>query len=446
MRIAIIGSGISGLAAAWLLSRDHEVTVYEKDAHPGGHANTVTVADPEVGRIAVDTGFIVYNEVNYPNLVALFDHLGVATLPTDMSFAVSADDGGFEYAGRGPGGLLAQRRNLFRPRLWRMAGDVLRFYRNAPRVLDRPDAETLTLGDLLREGGYGAAFVNDHILPMGAAIWSTPTDRMLDHPAASLVRFMANHGLLKLRGRPQWRTVRGGSREYVARISAPFADRVRLETAVTAVTRLPDRVRVDDCRGGGETFDQVVFASHADQTLALLADPEDAERQVLGAFSYQPNRAVLHADARLMPRTRRAWASWNYLSRRRPADGDAGPGLCVTYWMNALQSLRSRDPLLVTLNPPTPPDPGTVFGTFDYRHPVFDAAAGRMRARMWSLQGHRRTWYCGAYLGDGFHEDGLQAGLAVAEALGGARRPWTVADESGRLHLPATWGGATGTA
>ncbi len=443
MRIAIIGSGISGMAAAWLLSRHHEVTLFEKDGHVGGHSNTVTVGDDRLGDIPVDTGFIVYNEVNYPNLVALFEHLDVPTRPTDMSFSVSMDDGDFEYSGSGPGGLLAQPRNLLRPRLWNMLRDVLRFYRAAPAVLDRPDAETLTLGDVLREGGYGDAFVHDHILPMGAAIWSTPMSRMLDYPAAAFVRFLANHGLLSLRGRPQWRTVRGGSREYVTRLVAPFADRIRLDTPVKAVTRTTDGARVEDHQGNTETFDHVILATHADQALALLSDAGDDERRMLGAFRYQPNTAVLHTDSAYMPRRRRAWACWNYLSRNGAAAVDGEETLCVTYWMNALQSLTSSAPLFVTLNPPTPPAPDKVLRSFPYEHPVFDPAADRMRTEIWGLQGRRGTWFCGAYLGDGFHEDGLQAGLAVAEALGDLRRPWRLDTPSHRLRLPATWGAAT---
>ncbi len=431
LRIAVIGSGIAGMAAAWLLSSRHQVTVYEKQDRVGGHSNTVTVP-VENGEIAVDTGFIVYNDLNYPNLVALFEHLGVPTRASDMSFAVSLDDGALEYAGTNLATLFAQRRNLLRPRFWAMLRDVARFYREAPVLLERDEAESPTLGAYLAARGYSRAFVVDHLLPMAAAIWSAPPAAMQDHPATAFIRFCQNHGLLRLKGRPQWRTVVGGSREYVRRLTARYADRIRLSHGAHRILRIADGVLVADRDGRFERFDHAVIATHADEALTLLDDTSPAERRILGAFPYQPNVAVLHTDARLMPRRRKVWSSWNYLGR-----GSEGDRLCVTYWMNRLQSLPTKTPLLVTLNPAEPPRLETVIQSILYDHPIFNLAAMHAQGELWQLQGCRRTWFCGAYFGAGFHEDGLQAGLWVAETLGGVRRPWNVAEESGRLRLPS---------
>lgn len=434
--IAIIGSGIAGMSAAWLLSQKHRVTLYDRAEHIGGHANTVDV-DPGDGMIPVDTGFIVFNDRNYPNLNALFAHLDVPVATSDMSFAVSADHGRFEYGGAGLSRLFGQRRNMARPAYWRMLLDIRRFYAEASASFaDTP--ETMTLREYLGRHRLGSSFVRDHLLPMTAAIWSTPAEHMLDYPAQSLFRFLHNHGLLSLSNRPQWSTVRGGSREYVQRLTAGFRDRIRLNTAVEAVTRLPLGVRVEDRQGGVEEFDEVVFACHADEALGLLKDADGAEQRMLGAFRYQKNVAMLHTDRALMPQRKRVWASWNYLARPASANGDAQQ-LCVSYWMNNLQPLDTKHDLFLTLNPMEQPAPGTILRSVPYDHPVFDAAAIRMRGLMWNIQGHRRTWFCGSYLGDGFHEDGVQAGLAVAEALGGVRRPWDVSHESGRLHLPTGW-------
>jgi len=421
--IAVVGSGISGLSAAWLLAKRQRVTLYEAGAWFGGHSHTV-----EARGVPVDTGFIVYNEATYPNLAALFAHLGVATKPTSMSFAVSLDEGRLEYAGGTRGGLFAQRRNLASPRFWRMLHDLRRFYRAAPR--DLPTMGSLGLGDYLDGLGCGSAFRDDHLYPMAAAIWSTPVCAIPDYPAAAFVRFCENHGLLKLRERPQWRTVEGGSREYVARILVDFAGEVRADCAVHAIHRDTAGVTLETA-DGARRHDRVVVATHADQALALLADPTADERATLGAFGYRRNRAVLHSDAALMPRRRRVWASWNYAAHERA--GGLAPS--VTYWMNRLQHLPEDKPLFVTLNPLREPDPAKVHWQGEYDHPVFDAAAGAAQARLWDLQGRRHTWFCGAHFGAGFHEDGLQAGLAVAEALGGVRRPWAVAEESGRIHL-----------
>ncbi|HTC19119.1 MAG TPA: FAD-dependent oxidoreductase [Stellaceae bacterium] len=430
--IAVIGTGISGMAAAWLLSARHRVTVYEKDDRLGGHTNTVEVPSA-AGAVPVDTGFIVYNERNYPNLTALFRHLGVPTQASDMSFAVSLDEGRLEYAGTGLGTLFAQRSNLFRPRFWVMLRDLLRFYRAAPYLLDDPGHEALTLGAYLESHHYSRAFIEDHLLPMAAAIWSAPMATMRSHPAASFVRFCQNHGLLSVLGeRPAWRTVTGGSREYVSRLTARYAGRIRLGCAVRALHRGADHVLVEDSRGAAARFDHAVIASHADEALSMLRDPSAEERNLLGAFRYERNLAILHNDAGLMPRRRAVWSSWNYLGRRKDG-GDRA--LCVTYWLNRLQGIPEDESWFMTLNPHRTPRPDSIHRSFLYDHPIFDAEAPHAQRALWRLQGRRNTWFCGAYFGAGFHEDGLQAGLAVAEALGGLRRPWHVADESGRIHL-----------
>ena len=421
------------MSAAWLLSGRHDVTVYEAADRLGGHSHTVDAPSPH-GPLPVDMGFIVYNEASYPNLVALFEHLRVPTRPTDMGFAVSVDDGAMEYGGDNFFTLFAQRRNLFRPRFWSMLTDLVRFYREAPEHACALDAGMTSLGDYLDAQGYGRAFQNDHLLPQAAAIWSTPLKDIRAYPAASFIRFCENHGLLKLVDRPIWRTVDGGSRAYVSRLTAAFADRARLGRAVRSVRRAADGVWVRDISGEIERFDDVVIATHADQGLAMLEDPSERERALLGAFGYNLNQAVLHSDTALMPRRRGTWSAWNYVGRAGPRGEQE---LCVTYWMNRLQDLPADTPLFVTLNPVHPPRAGTLIRSEVYEHPLFDAAAMIAQRSLWSLQGVNRTWFCGSYFGAGFHEDALQSGLAVAEQLGGASRPWTLAEPSGRIHLSA---------
>lgn len=423
LRIAVVGSGISALSCAWLLSQRHEVVVYEKDDRLGGHTNTVDVRAPDGTITPVDTGFIVFNDVTYPNLVALFDHLGVRSRATDMSFAVSLDEGRFEYAAPA---LFAQRRNAFRPRFWTMLREILRFYRDAPAQLATLTDPNLTLGDYLKREGFSEAFRDDHLLPMAAAVWSSPAHTLMDYPAESFIRFCGNHGLLRLTGRPVWRTVEGGSRTYVARLAAALGEGVRVSREATVVRRIEGGVEVLDGQGRADRFDHVVIGAHADQALAMLGEPTERERALLGAFRYSRNLTILHSDAGLMPHRKRAWAAWNYIG----VDG----GLCVSYWMNRLQGLQGPD-LFVTLNPPRPPRPETLLRTEIYEHPIFDPAAVRAQKALWSLQGQGGVWFCGAHFGAGFHEDGLQSGLAVAEQLGGVRRPWTVANESGRIHV-----------
>lgn len=423
LKIAVVGSGIAALSSAWLLSHRHRVTLYEKAERLGGHSNTVTAGTTE-GEVPVDTGFICFNDATYPNLIALFEHLGIETRATDMSFAVSLEQGQFEYAAPG---LFAQRRNLVRPRFWSMMSEILRFYRQAPDDLAALTDPELTLGDYLKRQGFSEAFRDDHLLPMAAAIWSSPAHTLMDYPAEAFLRFCGNHGLLKLVGRPLWRTVEGGSRVYVERLARSIPD-IRLDRGVTAVRRTADGVVVHDSQGFAECFDHVVIGAHADQALAMLDNPTPRERELLGAFRYSRNLTVLHTDKNLMPRRRRAWASWNYIG--------ADDGLCVTYWMNRLQGLPGQN-LFVTLNPPRPPQPDTLLRSELYDHPIFNAAAMQAQKQLWSLQGQGGVWFCGAHFGAGFHEDGLQSGLAVAEQLGGVRRPWSVQNESGRIHLPA---------
>jgi uncharacterized protein len=430
--VAVIGSGIAGLGAAWLLSSRYRVTLYEKEARVGGHTNTVTVNF--AGReIAVDTGFIVYNEGNYPNLVQLFAHLGVATHATDMSFSVSLDRGRFEYLGGEWGGLFAQPSNWLRPSYWRMLADCLRFFREAPALLASPcGVADPTLGDYLETAGYSRRFVEDHLLPMGAAIWSVPLDRMRCFPARSFVRFFANHGLLQATRRPQWRTVTGGAGEYVKKILAALPDGLRTGARVVGIRPDGAGVMVRDAQGGARRFDRVIVAAHADEALAMLEAPTAAERRVLGAFGYQPNLAILHRDPALMPRRRRAWASWNYIAERPSPGSDRARGASITYWMNRLQKLDPDCPLFVSLNPLRAPRDTLTIAAFEYQHPAFDAAALTAQSELAAIQGVHNIWYCGSWCGHGFHEDALASGLACAEALG-VERPWrTKAPETAR--------------
>lgn len=427
--IAVIGTGIAGMACAWLLNQRHDITVYEAAGRLGGHAHTVEIPGPD-GPFPVDTGFIVYNEPTYPNLTALFRALEVPTEASDMSFAASLEGGGLEYAGTGLRGLFAQRRNLLRPRFWSMLADLRRLYAQAPTDTVLQDPDLITLGEWLDREGYGEAVQCLHVLPMAAAIWSSRAAAVRDYPAAAFFRFCDNHGLLRLNNRPLWRTVTGGSRSYVERLTRDYAGRIRLNCGVAALRRTDEGVWLRDVNGQTRRYDDVVLATHASQALAMLEDPDAGERALLGAFADSRNVAVLHTDASLMPKRRAVWASWNFLGGATP---DAPP--CVTYWMNNLQTLPPGTEVFVTLNPLRPPRPGTMLHTQSYEHPLFDVAAMQAQRKLWSIQGGRRTWFCGAWFGAGFHEDGVQSGLAVAEALGGLRRPWTVANESGRIHL-----------
>ena len=429
VRIAVIGSGISGMSAAWLMAKCHDVTLFESAPRLGGHSHTVHVPGRS-GPVPVDTGFIVYNEGAYPNLTALFRHLDVPTAASNMSFSVSLDEGRLEYNGTNLNGLFAQRSNLGSVRFWRMLWDLSKFYRRAPAYAGR--LGDMSLGTFIDLHGFGSVFRDEHLLPMASAIWSAPASQLLAYPAESFIAFCENHGLLKLTGRPVWRTVLGGSIAYVERMKADGLGNIRLGSPVATVSRSPDHATIQLRDGEAENFDAVVIATHADQALAMLADPTDEESELLGCFTYSRNEAVLHSDGGLMPRRRRAWASWNY--RGESVRAEDARDISVTYWMNNLQPIGEAGPVFLTLNPHREPAPETVLHRQVYEHPVFSAATLNAQKRLWSLQGRQRTWFCGAHFGAGFHEDGLQAGLAVAEELGGVRRPWSVARESARIQ------------
>ncbi|MFL9914664.1 FAD-dependent oxidoreductase [Paraburkholderia fungorum] len=407
-RVAVIGAGISGLASAYLLARDHQVTLFESAGYAGGHTNTVDVA-LEGHTHPVDTGFLVFNDRTYPNLVALFAELGVESHPSDMTFSVSLDEGRLEWAGTSLNTVFAQRRNMFSPSFIGMLRDIMRFNSSAQRNLEIATQTRASMGELLTAGGYGGPFQRDYLLPMAAAIWSSAVADILAFPATTFLRFCLNHALLQVNRRPQWKTVVGGGREYVRRIVGTLDD-VRIATAVRGVRRAADGVDVFTDKGV-ERFDALVLATHAPTTLRLLEDADRDERSVLGAVRYQPNVAVLHTDTNLLPRRQRVWSAWNYLGSRGV---DGTHPVCVSYLVNQLQPLPFKTPLVVTLNPATQPAPGTELRRFVYDHPLFDLAAIDAQHRLPSLQGKRRTWFAGAWTGYGFHEDGLKSALRVA--------------------------------
>ena len=412
MKIAIIGSGISGLTCAYLLNRQHEITVFEASDWVGGHSHTVDV-EVKGERFAIDTGFIVFNDWTYPNFIRLLDQLGVASQPTEMSFSVRDPKSGTEYNGNNLNSLFAQRRNLLSPGFWGMLRDILRFNREALRDLhEQRIAADTTLGAYLQQKGYGQRFIDHYIVPMGSAIWSMSLADMQGFPLQFFVRFFKNHGLLSATNRPQWRVVSGGSRSYVTALSASFAERIRLNCPVQRVERDATGVTLHSA-AGSERFDSVVFACHSDQALSLLAAPNQSEREILGALHYADNDVVLHSDTRVLPNRRLAWASWNYRlggSTRQPA--------ALTYNMNILQGLQSDTTFCVSLNQNEAIDPSTILGRYRYAHPQYTLAGVEAQARWAELQGEQHSYFCGAYWANGFHEDGVVSGLRVAAAFG----------------------------
>ena len=423
-RVAVVGSGIAGLAAAHTLATDAEVVLFEADKHFGGHAHTVDLTLDGLSH-GVDTGFLVFNHATYPNLVRLFAELQVETAASEMSFSVQVPQIGLEWSGCSLDTVFAQRRNLFKPRFLGMLRDLLRFNRLATDIAERGDERQLQqpISAFLDEQRFSAAFRDWYLLPMLGCIWSCPTAQMLQFPVATMIRFCHNHGLLRVTDRPQWYTVRGGSREYVRRLIVRIPD-ARLNTPVLALRRVPPHsARAGvwlDTTQGSEHFDDVVLAGHSDQSLALLgSSATNSERAVLGAIRYQQNRAVLHTDASLLPKRQKAWAAWNYV-RTPAAAGQRGAqptGVCLHYLINRLQPLPWQQPVLVSLNPDREPAPGSVHGSFDYAHPVFDQAAIHAQQRLPQIQGQSHVWFAGAWTRYGFHEDGLSSGLAVAQAL-----------------------------
>ncbi|MEO7051273.1 MAG: FAD-dependent oxidoreductase [Rhodanobacter sp.] len=410
MRIAVVGSGIAGLASAWLLSRQHEVTLFEAGSYLGGHTHTHEVE--QCGqRYRIDSGFIVHNPAHYPLLTAMFEQLGVASQPTTMSFSVHSEASGLEYSATTLDTLFCQRRNLLSPRFLGMVRDLTRFYREAPALLLQHDDMT-SLGDYLLQHGYGAAFRDEHLIPMASALWSSPPTRILAFPARYLVHFMANHQMLQLSDRPQWRVVRGGSSTYVNALRAQWDVRERLNCPVYSVLRREHRVEVDSA-AGVEHFDQIVLACHSDQALTLLADANEREQSILGAMPYQANDTVLHTDASVLPRRRKAWAAWNAWL---PRDPDAA--CTVSYCMNLLQGIESPEPFVVTLNRSEAIEPGKVLARMRYHHPVYTQGSVHAQTRKAEIQGARRTWFAGAYWGWGFHEDGMRSAVEVAASLG----------------------------
>jgi len=421
-KIAVIGSGIAGMASAWLLDKRYQVTLIDKNLYIGGHTNTVSVNDPETGKLlAVDTGFIVYNEPNYPNLVGLFNSLGVQSRPTTMSFAASIIDSGLEYAGSDLNTLFAQRRNLFSPRFLKLVYDILKFNRAAKALIsDTKLSSELTLGEFLQLHKIGKAMQNDYLLPMAAAIWSCPPSQMAAFPAKSFAQFFDNHGLLNVKDRPQWRTVTGGSQTYVAKLLSSFSGQVITNNGVVKIDRTADQVTLTLIDGQQLEFDDVIIATHADEALTLLAKATSDEQRYLSAFRYQANDTYLHTDKRLMPKLKTVWSCWNYIASK---SGEITPVVSVSYWMNALQGLDTTSDYFVSLNPVMAVDPAKVIKQIQYMHPVFDNVAMSAQKQLECLQGKQHTWYAGSYFGYGFHEDALSSAVSVAKAFG-VEIPW----------------------
>lgn len=417
-RIAVIGAGISGLGAAWLLSRKHDVVLYERSHHVGGHALTI-IAQSQGREIPVDVGFIVFNRVNYPHFCQLLDHLNVATKMSDMSFAVSVNQGDFEYGGRNLRALFAQRGNMIKPDFWRMFLDIAKF--NKWALADSHANPNMTLGEMIRSRHYGSWFQNYYLLPMSGAIWSTPRGEMLNFPFALLARFFDHHGLLTLTGQHQWWTVEGGSENYVTAVLKDLKAKLRTKSPIENVIRTSSgTVEVKVQGHEAETFDQVVFACHTDDINQLLSDASDDERGILDSIPYQRNKVVLHTDPTLMPKRRACWASWVYLAQSQSNEAQAS----VTYWMNSLQGIPEETPLFVTLNPPRPIREDTILAEHQFDHPQYGFAALKAHSQLAKIQGRAHTWFCGAWTGMGFHEDGLASAVKVAQSLG-VSPPWS---------------------
>ncbi|MEM9331185.1 MAG: FAD-dependent oxidoreductase [Pseudomonadota bacterium] len=431
MKIAVIGSGIAGSSAAWALGKTNQVTLYEKRDRLGGHSATVDVVSKGQS-IPVDTGFIVYNELNYPLLTKLFDYLQVETQRSKMTFSVSLEDGKLEWCGSKLRGVFAQPSNLLSPGFLRMLRDIFRFNKRARMDLQSGALCGLTLNDYLHKAGFSKRLKNDYLVPMTSAIWSTPSTKMLEFPAESLIRFMKNHALIQ-KDRPRWRTVTGGSREYVKALSADTEANVKTGCGVTSVKRTALGVEVLDANGNRDTYDQVIMACHSDQAIGMLDNASEQEREILGSIRYIDNDVWLHQDPALMPKRRNAWASWNYLGSKSVEDQR---DVSVTYWMNQLQSIDNDHPLFVTLNPLKEPQSELVHNRFQYSHPLFDSAAIKAQERLHEIQGKDGIWFCGAWCGYGFHEDGLRSGLDVAKALG-CSLPWEHDASTSSLHRPA---------
>ncbi|MDG2293039.1 MAG: FAD-dependent oxidoreductase [Methylophilaceae bacterium] len=414
MRIAIIGTGISGLGAAYLLQHEHELVVYEKNAYVGGHSRTIDVP-VEHGVLPVDTGFIVFNDWNYPHLFGLFDHLKVPYQKSDMSFGVSINQGWLEYSS---GGLFAQRSNLIRPQYWRMLFDVFKFNKQALAYIDRDPS--ISLGDCLEKLNMGTWFKRYYILAMGAAIWSCPVETIMQFPAQTFLRFFKNHGLLSINHRPQWYTVTGGSREYKSRLIQSFEAQIRLNNGAVSVVHQDDEIQVTDQHGDTQTFDHVIFACHADEALQMMAQPSADEADILSHFKYQSNQIIVHSDVSFMPQHQQCWASWVYLSEQQE---DKSNGVSLSYWMNNLQSLDTKIPIIITLNPARRPKEALIIDEHHFTHPIFDYHAIVSQSKIQRIQGKRNFWFCGAYQRYGFHEDGLLSAVNVVKALGGSI-PW----------------------
>jgi predicted NAD/FAD-binding protein len=415
MKIAIIGSGISGLGCAYLLNQDHDITVYEKNDYIGGHSRTVDINVDEK-TVPVDTGFIVFNYRNYPNLTGLFEHLNVPIEKSDMSFGVSIDNGWLEYGTRRPLDIFAQRRNLLRPKFWKMLADITKFNARAKDYLE----SDLSLGQCLDELKLGGWFRDYYLLAMGASIWSTPAQGMLEFPASAFIRFFDNHGLLTINDQPQWHTVKGGSKEYVKLLTASFKDKIKLGCGAETVTRKSNHIEVTSTDGKTQKYDQVIFACHSDQAMKILDNPTKDERKIIGAISYQPNEMVLHSDTSFMQKRKNSWSSWVYLSESKE---DKSSSVSLSYWMNNLQPLATEKPIIVTLNPGRQPDSSMVYDRYTFHHPVFDEKAVKAQSKLDEIQGSDRIWYAGAWQRYGFHEDGLLSAVNVVEKIG-AKVPW----------------------